>query len=306
MNKVAKILNVTDLDEIVVSSNIDKDLFTGLSILLGAIDIAGNVQEPTIKISNEVAEAVIDNPSVITIGFEDNVALRNFSQAEHSITGGVLKYLSLYNTAQNHTGYLDYYETVYTKDRTPATFARNCCEKVKPGCGDSYADFGIKLSKRLAPAIINPIESTIVDKLKDIDSEPWLPGMLKALGLDIIKDLSTANEVGSVLDDCEVYYVGNLKVFDSTGVIDGGKNSTSFVNNYLNENNKDVSVVISNDTRGGGLSFFRRNDSPDIDFSKVIDHNEVIYASEEGQLAKTKTPLQKEEKISLIESSLTR
>jgi hypothetical protein len=305
MNKVAKILNVTDLDEIIVSSDIDKDIFTSLSILLGAIDIAGNVQ-PKIKIAEEITEEAIDNPEVITLGFEDNVALRNFSQAEHSITGGILKYLNLFDTAQNHTGYLEYYETVYTKSRTPATFARNCAEKVKPGCSESYADFGIKLSKRMAPVLVNPIETTVISKLKFLDNEPWVYDMLSSIGLAIIQDLSTANEVGSVLDDCEVYYVGSLKVFDSTGVIDGTKNSTSFVNNYLNETNKDVSVVVSNDNRGGGLSFFRRNDSPEVDFSKVVDHRDVIYASEEGQLAKTKSPLPKEEKILLIESSLTR
>ena len=132
---------------------------------------------------------------------------------------------------------------------------------------------------------------------------------MRLIGSSIFDELSNVEGVESVLSDCEIYYVQDkdnniIKVFDSTNVISGKHNSTTFVNNYLNDNDPEVSVVVSNDTRGEGLSFFRRNENPNVDFSKVAGHPGVIYASEEGQLAKTESEIPMKKRMILIEAAL--
>ena len=134
--------------------------------------------------------------------------------------------------------------------------------------------------------------------------------VLTGIGRSMIEELANVEQVGNILERCDIYYIGEdenrIKVFDSSDVITAEQNSTSYVNEWLNNSDDyDVSVVVSNDTRGDGLSFFRRNDNPSIDFSKLQRHPGVIYASAEGRLVKTSDKIDKDRRKELIERAMT-
>lgn len=310
------------IKQIIVDLDTNKDCFTAACLLLGAIDICnanGEIQVKR-KSSEDITESELDNPAIalIGVGGKDVSSLRCFDQPnvesipKSSVTTKILQLLGLYELAFSHYAWLDYYDTSYGK--TPASFATKIADRIKPNPPEKLLDFAIRFSKKLTPVVTAPVESAVLHLFNQEDTtKDYMLELMSGIGRQILSGLDTVQGVENVLAKCDVYYVGPLKskddsdrikVFDSTDIISGERNSTTFVNNYLNDKDHDVSVVVSNDTRGSGISFFRRNENPSIDFSVLASHPDVIYASEEGQLAKTDTKLTREERIELIQSAL--
>lgn len=72
---------------------------------------------------------------------------------------------------------------------------------------------------------------------------------------------------------------------------------------YCRQLESEPQVIITQDDRGDGLCLFRRNDCPRIDFFKVVEHPDVVFAHKGGFVAKTKTR-NLDEAINLIRLSV--
>ena len=324
-DKLEKIFDSgSNIEKIIVRDVADKDCFLATSIMLAAMNYSRtNEERKEVAVYKgcpaEDIDAHLTDPSVILIGVggTDSTALRSFdvvqSDTVHglSCTGQVLRYLDLYDVAHSHYSWLEYYDTCFTKN--PASYAVRAADKLSPNCTDELLDFSIRLSKKLSTNITSPIETYVLAEFNNqtvIANDNISYNLMERLGKGILRGLEGVQEVGGVLEKCEVFFVSTpedpkaVKVFDSTDVIPGKQNSTGYVNQYLNEHIHDVSVVISNDTRGEGISFFRRNENPNIDFSKLNKEPGVVYAASEGQLVKTSKKLNLTQKVQFIEKAL--
>ena len=65
-----------------------------------------------------------------------------------------------------------------------------------------------------------------------------------------------------------------------------------------------IAVQISYDNRNHGMSFHRFDDDPRVDFSKIEDNPEILFAHKNGFIAKTRQRLSLEECIELVEKSI--
>jgi hypothetical protein len=319
-DKIATILSAGPaIEKIVVNEDTNKDCLLAISLLLGAIDIVDDSGTDGIIIERQdsVTDTELNNPKLIKIGIgcKDNAALRCFdipnvdSANASSVVVQMLKYFDLYDVAVAHYPWVEYYHMNYTSGQKD--YAVRQCLLVRPSSKSQYIDFGVNLSKRLSPNLTAPIENFLLSSFfQDATFTELEIKVLTGIGRSMIEELASVEQVGNILERCDIYYIGEdenrIKVFDSSDVITAEQNSTSYVNEWLNNSDDyDVSVVVSNDTRGDGLSFFRRNDNPSIDFSKLQRHPGVIYASAEGRLVKTSDKIDKDRRKELIERAMT-
>jgi len=319
--KIATILSAgSAIEKFVVNEDINKDCLLATSLLLGAIDIADDRIPDGIKNierKKSIDKVDLESPEVVVIGLggKDNAALRCFDVktnrelSSYSVSGQVLKFLDLYDVAVLHSPWVEYYDAAYTDGQK--AYATHSCHTIKHNCPSSYEDFGQAISRKLSPSNLSPLENVLLELVNAIGFTSEIVHILTSFGRMFINEFSQVSAVGSILDRCEIYYIYNpeddteIKVFDSSEVIDGERNSTSYVNDLLNNSEDyDVSVVVSNDTRGTGLSFFRRNGNRNIDFTQVAHLPGVIYASSEGRLVKTADKIDKESRKLLIEKSI--
>jgi len=49
-----------------------------------------------------------------------------------------------------------------------------------------------------------------------------------------------------------------------------------------------IAVTVTIDNRGDGLTLYRRHDHPQVDFSRLEDHEAISFAHKNGFVAKTK------------------
>jgi len=310
--KIEKILDAgPGIEKIIVSPEQNRDSLTALCLLLGAIGIKSNAghADITCKESSDITEDDYDNPTIalLGVGGKNNAALRCFDEEASddangkSVTGIILRYFDVYDVAVKAHPWVEYMELSF--GRSPALFATKMAERIENKANSQLLDFAVRLSKKYTPALQSPIEQWFIDI-----KHPWhnaeAQELLAQIGRSIFESFNNVTDREVVLEQCRTFYVEGVKVFDSTSIIPGDDNPTKYVNNYLNDNDHDVSVVVSNDDRGEGTSFFRRNEDPSIDFSLLKEDADILYASDEGQLAKTKEKICEESMASIIKRAV--
>lgn len=81
--------------------------------------------------------------------------------------------------------------------------------------------------------------------------------------------------------------IGDVRILNTTS-IPGDEQPSLGVEMFLKESpsKNETEVVVSRDDRGDGLTLFRRNNSPKIDFSKLEGKPGVVFAHKGGFIAK--------------------
>lgn len=168
---------------------------------------------------------------------------------------------------------------------------------------DSKGPFAV--SKRLGvdfddlkPFIFNPFAGFVIrefqkDTIINESSDCW--HLLKRLGNGLIEQVETIRERWSHFDATTMILPVkgvSVGVFDTTGPIG--------IESWIESRSHDIHCVVSNDDRGSGLSLFRRNDDPRIDFSRCDGMPNVAFAHKGGFVAK----LNNQDWVPVVEQSI--
>jgi hypothetical protein len=73
------------------------------------------------------------------------------------------------------------------------------------------------------------------------------------------------------------------------------------IEEYRASREEDIAVSVLYDDRGEGLTLFRFDDDPRIDFSKLDGHERILFAHKGGFIAKTLKRVSQEEVVALVE-----
>ena len=100
---------------------------------------------------------------------------------------------------------------------------------------------------------------------------------------------SVKERLARLTEGARIELVGDLVVIDAR-CVDRGDNPTLGLDTFCQmvefEHRRLVAVTITEDDRGDGLTIYRRNDHPDIDFSVLADTPGVVFAHANGFIAK--------------------
>lgn len=156
-------------------------------------------------------------------------------------------------------------------------------------------EFG--LTQEASAAFIEPETGFMVSEFGAGRSDAAL---MVAYGKHLLAELKDTKERHALLSvQAEAYYVGGNLVLD-TRAIAGSDRPAFAVESWLKSHGHDPSVVVSNDDRGEGVSLYRRNDAPGVDFSRLAGDPRVVFAHVGGFIAKTKAGLTEEDLLELL------
>lgn len=137
-------------------------------------------------------------------------------------------------------------------------------------------------------------ESSIDAHRKDAEPGDYNPGpnplwdLMSRIGKEKLDYLSEVVErVNFLRENVEVTEVNGLRFLDAT-CIDRADNPTLGLEVIAKELG-DVAGTVTQDDRGDGLSLFRREDHPRVDFSRLEGRGGVLFAHKGGFVAKLKT-----------------
>ncbi|MCP4576735.1 MAG: hypothetical protein GY846_10680 [Deltaproteobacteria bacterium] len=65
-----------------------------------------------------------------------------------------------------------------------------------------------------------------------------------------------------------------------------------------------ASIAVTYDGRGKGWRLSRLNDAPGVDFSRLINHKDILFAHKTGFVAKTRKRLPLEAVLKLVEPAV--
>lgn len=159
----------------------------------------------------------------------------------------------------------------------------------------------------VASSILNPLDD-LVHRLWEADHgdgevNPTLIGWLLGVGERILGAAERFRDFCSKADDADRlagYTVGpdgekkfgvsvkGVRVFDLTGF--SPEDALEFGDAHAKLQGEKGGIIVSMDNRGPGLTLFRRNDDPRVDFSVLDGDEAVTFAHKGGFIAKTKKP----------------
>jgi len=109
--------------------------------------------------------------------------------------------------------------------------------------------------------------------------------LLEMVGNDLLKELRETEPRLQLLAQVVRYeQVNDLNVANATAIARDDR--PSFATEAFFRGS-DIEVIVSQDDRGTGYSLFRRDDAPKVDFTRIKDDPEVIFAHGGGFIAKT-------------------
>jgi hypothetical protein len=154
----------------------------------------------------------------------------------------------------------------------------------------------------------SPIEETILNLFStSFNSETNFAFVqfMTAIGKRLLETLEMFTERFNHLSE----NAGTLEINEHTIVsarsISGNDDPSFALSAFVEEKYPNAIATITNDDRGEGLCFFRLNDNPNIDFSRIQNDDRIEFAHKNGFVAKTKTQLSSNEIIELFKKSLT-
>lgn len=136
----------------------------------------------------------------------------------------------------------------------------------------------------LKPYVFCPFAGAILAAVGSVNRlAPGDPfhGMLVELGKHLQQKVEKAKELWDHFDETTLLeFYGSIKVaiFDQTGA--------EGIESWMAVRELEADCVITKDDRGSGLSLFRRNDCPKIDFSRCEGMSNVTFAHKNGFIAK--------------------
>jgi hypothetical protein len=134
----------------------------------------------------------------------------------------------------------------------------------------------------------SPMEGALLKWFSGLSAcRPDDPGynLLEMIGNDLFKELRETEPRLQLLSQVTRYEQVNDLYVANTAAIDRN-DRPAFATEAFFRGSK-VEVILAQDDRGSGYTLLRRNDAPRVDFTKVKDDPEVIFAHGGGFIAKT-------------------
>ena len=156
---------------------------------------------------------------------------------------------------------------------------------------------------KLPPELMSPVESTVLRSMESYTGELPLPQWLvllcgatitdKVVGAVKLRDAVKFLEAEAVLVPVQDFYAVMVPSAELMGIED-----------YKASHSEDIAVSVLYDDRGEGLTLFRFDDDPRIDFSKLEGDERILFAHKGGFIAKTLTRVSQEEVAALVEKAV--
>jgi len=152
----------------------------------------------------------------------------------------------------------------------------------------------------------SPVDEAImnmVSKKRNIEVGSDLYTMLSMIGEQLVKNAEEWYKGMESLKE-EINFIW-LNGVDVLIVEKGLSNSDMGVVSYIQKTQyPNAGAMVSYDNRGEGWSLYRFNDHPKVDFSKIVNEEEVLFAHPGGFIAKTKERLSMEDLNRLLFKSI--
>lgn len=152
-------------------------------------------------------------------------------------------------------------------------------------------------------ACMSPVESTMLRLFGDQESIEYgsaLFLMMVDIGVNLLNHIEGyAEGVKACLQDTYSVSIGKC-----TGVVMmGDTGQIKYLNMVQRMYHSEAAFSITKDDRGDGHCLYRYDDDPRLDFSKLINHQYVIFAHPGGFIAKTVPNLSMDELLELVEAA---
>jgi len=140
---------------------------------------------------------------------------------------------------------------------------------------------------------ISPVETTVLRWFEEMctlstDHCEALWGLMYRIGRERLDYLGEVIErLDYLRDNAQVIEVGGLRFVDATCIdrTDSPVLGLEMYVMYVQELGE-IAGTVTQDDRGDGVSLFRRNDHPDVDFSRLEGRDGVVFAHKGGFVAK--------------------
>lgn len=152
----------------------------------------------------------------------------------------------------------------------------------------------------------SPLEEALTDmieKKSSIKRNSDLWNMLGLLGEQLEDNATTWYKALTDLGETtQVMDIKGVQVLYITQVMNGVEENA--MAKLQRERWPEAGAMVSFDNRGDGLTFYRFNDHPKVDFSRLQDAGEMLFTHPGGFIAKTKERLPGAEMLRLLEAAI--
>ena len=185
----------------------------------------------------------------------------------------VLEHLGLLDVARRAWSWLEFTEVLDAKGPNAASAL----------CGTTWSQFRQSLS---------PIEAAVIAEFASDndyyngDGKP-ITSVMRMIGEVLVAQLMAFDDRQRLLAAAgHVVSVGPLQVVVVPDTAETRKAPAFGVDEWRREVAPNAAVSVTPDDRGPGLTLFRIDDHPEVDFSRIKAEPEVIFAAENGFIAK--------------------
>jgi hypothetical protein len=150
--------------------------------------------------------------------------------------------------------------------------------------------------------LLSPFESGLIEELKELSPEAW--GVCYYIVKRLLKQAQEVQEnVKAMRSSYQTWQIRGVWGFSiPTSDIRGAR---IFKEEVEKETGQTVAFQISFDDRGEGMTLYRFDDHPRVDFSKLEDHPDVLFAHKGGFVAKTKARMRMSDAASLVANCIS-
>jgi len=140
--------------------------------------------------------------------------------------------------------------------------------------------------------LMSPVESQMLQvfsRYESIDPSDCIHIMMGYIGTGILTYLNAVGTRLELLEQSLSFRVGELLCIDTRHIVSGKDDPALGLEIFCKTRLTDEpAVTVTSDDRGNGFTLFRRNDNPKIDFSRIKDEPDVVFAHTNGFIAKVK------------------
>jgi hypothetical protein len=157
------------------------------------------------------------------------------------------------------------------------------------------------------PLTVSPIEITVLrwfGSCTMVTPGSELHRLMFRIGDEKIAYIDKVEERLQLIDRLrQLWCVNGVTVLDARAVAKGNEDPILGIELYCQRNVPKAGIVINYDDRGPGLSLYRRQDNPMVDFRRIIGKPGVHFVHNNGFIAKTDAGLTEQQVYALVEAA---
>lgn len=150
----------------------------------------------------------------------------------------------------------------------------------------------------LPPELNNPVSMAILNMFgsrNTVAGEDILASMLVHIGLFVLERKDELIEgLNKLIRTSSVVSVNGVNVLLAPAALHPP------VKMYMARTEKEIGIVVSKDDRGEGLTLFRVDDHPKVDFSRIEEEEEILFAHKGGFIAKTREDISASPRLAFL------